>query len=68
MEVCEWTHYKMGSVWNLPCGRKQGIKCRPNEKTCLCVKDGKRHKIKRTELDEIDPSEKAFMDMLKQFK
>lgn len=68
METCKWFHYKDDSVWNTPCGRCQGIKVRPNQKTCYCVKEHKRIKIERIELDQISPSEIAFQEMIKQFR
>jgi hypothetical protein len=67
-ETCKWTHYKGDSVWHLPCGKTQGIKCRPNEKTCFCPKDGKRRRIERVELDEISPRDKEFIEICKIFK
>lgn len=43
-------------------------KVRPNQKPCYCVRKSKRIKIERVELDEISPREKAFQEMIKQFR
>ena len=66
--LCKWVHYKYDSLWRLPCGKSQGIKVRPKQKTCLCPRDGKRHKIERIEIDELSPEEQAFREMLSQFR
>ncbi len=68
METCKWIRYKGDAVWITPCGRRQGIKVRPNQKTCYCVREHKRIKIERVELDEISSNEKAFQEMIEQFR
>ena len=68
MEICTWTHYKGDTVWNMPCGKCQGIKCRPKQKICHCIPDKCDKRIERVEIDEISPREKAFREMCADLK
>ena len=65
---CKWVHYKYDSLWYLECGKTQGIKVRPKQKTCYCPKFGCKRRIERIEIDKISPREQDFLDMLEQFR
>ncbi len=60
MDECTWVLYKYACMWQTECGRIQGCNVRPKQKKCFC---GKR--IKRVKVDELSPSDRVFVDLLR---
>ena len=58
--TCKWTMYKGSYSWHTECGRIQGCNVRPKQKKCYCGKS-----IERIKLDEISPSDRMFINILK---
>lgn len=60
MDECKWVLFKHACMWQTECGRIQGCNVRPKQKKCFC---GKR--IRRVQVDELSPSDRVFVDLLK---